>query len=93
MSATGEGEPCYYCRRRLDHPRSRSRLRATRDHVKPRFQGGTQWVWSCWACNHVKGCMTRQQWATFRAAVPDWWKRRELENGSALRRLLMEVMG
>lgn len=66
---------CHYCRRQMlsressyDHP-----LHPTREHVVPRAHGGTNWVWVCYQCNHIKGDRTERAWRTYMAAHPRWW--------------------
>lgn len=77
--SNGSGEQCNYCRRTLAaSTSSNSRLRATRDHVKPKCEGGQYRVWSCWECNQIKGGMPLEDWVFFMAHNPEWWMRPEL---------------
>lgn len=48
-------------------------LRVTRDHVVPVSRGGRETVFSCVACNEVKGDMMPDEWAEFQGANPEWW--------------------
>jgi hypothetical protein len=69
----GELLKCAYCDRQLHVTTARNDLRATRDHVHPRHLGGTTCVWSCIACNQLKGGMTLEAWQAFMADNPRWW--------------------
>lgn len=68
------GQRCAYCERALHQPSDRTDLRATRDHVLPRVNGGQHKVWSCSACNNLKGSLLPAQWSSFMHANPEWWK-------------------
>lgn len=70
----GPGLRCYWCKRQLQSTESPSRTAATRDHVIPKSQGGRHSVWSCWACNNLKGQMQPLEWQAFMKANPEWWK-------------------
>jgi hypothetical protein len=69
----GELLKCAYCDRQLHVTTARNDLRATRDHVHPRHLGGTTCVWSCIACNQLKGGLTLAAWQDFMADNPRWW--------------------
>ncbi len=69
----GEVLKCAYCDRQLHVTTARNDLRATRDHMHPRHLGGTKCVWSCIACNQLKGGMTLEAWQAFMADNPRWW--------------------
>lgn len=69
---------CSYCDRRLIPggarqvpPMSRA---YTRDHVVPQSAGGWLTVRACFACNQLKGDMSPDEWAAYRATTPTWWR-------------------
>lgn len=68
------GALCHWCRRTMlgkDHP---SGLAATKDHIHPKSRGGAKTVWSCLACNNLKGSMPLADWYNFMGRNPEWWK-------------------
>lgn len=65
---------CTYCHRVLEHPSSRSRVAATRDHVVPKHRGGTRTVPCCRQCNQLKRNMMPGEWKAFMERHPKWWK-------------------
>lgn len=69
------GLRCTYCKRPLERVNARSRVAATRDHVTPASQGGTEVVPCCIECNKTKGTMSPEQWANFMEINPNWWHR------------------
>lgn len=74
MGSDGRGASCHYCKRTLEATSSRSNVAATRDHYVARSMGGEYRVWSCWACNQVKGSMAPEEWRAYRDANPNWWR-------------------
>lgn len=72
VASPGDGEACKYCERKLvtgdpgTHP--------TKDHFDPKSKSGTETVWCCRKCNHVKADMTRVEWNQFMADYPGWWR-------------------
>ena len=78
MTKRGRGHRCAYCGRILESITSRSRLRATRDHVVPKsVVYGTPTVWCCRECNELKADMPAEAWSEFMAKFPDWWKKKD----------------
>lgn len=73
-SAKWDGGPCHWCRRQMRSTTDQSELGATRDHIHPKHLGGTSKVWSCRACNNIKGGMTEDEWSDFMKANPNWWE-------------------
>lgn len=71
----GKGEPCSYCRRRLEAPTSRGQLAATRDHTVPSYKGGEHTVWCCTFCNGLKGPVDLHIWLRFIAEQPLYWRK------------------
>jgi len=80
LSSNGKGASCAYCERILHSTKSRSRLAATRDHVKPASLGGGHKVWCCWACNQIKKDMTPREWFEYRSKNPNWWESAPAKN-------------
>lgn len=68
---------CHWCDRPLKATTDPSNLAATRDHIVPVSKGGRKWVWSCRACNEIKGDMSPEKWDEFRSSNPQWWKWRK----------------
>ena len=74
---------CKYCKRLLDPPGSKSGLAFTKDHVKPKSQGGTRTVPCCWTCNQIKGQMMPREWFRFMDQNPQWWKTHNPKKGNS----------
>ena len=66
---------CYYCKRQLSAPSDRSRTAATRDHIRPKHEGGRRTVPCCRQCNQLKGGMSIEEWRGVMSEFPEWWKR------------------
>jgi hypothetical protein len=79
--ANGQGECCAYCKRALEPRNSNSRVAATKDHIVPITRGGVRKVWCCRQCNGLKANMLLDEWHTFMARYPEWWKMSEFKNG------------
>lgn len=73
-----QGKPCSYCQRLMLHLTHRT-LAPTRDHVVPKSRGGRAVVVCCITCNGIKGNMLPEEWESFMAAYPEWWKLTKLE--------------
>lgn len=73
-----QGKPCPYCQRPMLHLTHRT-LAPTRDHVVPKSRGGRAVVVCCITCNGIKGNMLPEEWESFMAAHPEWWKLTKLE--------------
>jgi hypothetical protein len=71
---SGRRRNCYWCQRPMESAKGLSALAATRDHVHPKSRGGKAIVWSCRACNSLKGDMTGDEWHLFRTMNEKWWK-------------------
>lgn len=78
----GHMEPCHWCGRAMvngsgvhqSHP-----LRATVDHVTPRYMGGqdiNNTVLCCNTCNRIKGNMPPDVWEKYRENNPRWWEKK-----------------
>lgn len=69
-----KGIVCNYCKRPLTKPSVPMRsLSATKDHVKPKSEGGRKTVPCCFACNNMKGNMSISEWINFMSINPKWW--------------------
>lgn len=77
------GKPCPYCGRTMD--RFSERLSPTFDHVVPRALGGRVKIICCQQCNGIKADMLPEQWASYMAANPGWWKLGRAEQRAARR--------
>lgn len=75
LTESPDGLPCRWCGRPMKSTRAKGRLAATRDHVKPKSQGGIAVVWACRACNEVKRDMGLDEWQRFMERNPRWWKK------------------
>lgn len=81
-----DGTRCGYCQRELDPPTlNNSMLQATRDHIWPirlrhcAAPNAPVRIWSCLACNHLKGDMPPRAWCRFMRDTPHWWTTPSLE--------------
>lgn len=63
-----------WCKRPLTASTDTSSTAFTRDHLYPKSKGGVKWYPCCKACNHVKADLTPEEWDTWRADHPEWWK-------------------
>ncbi len=75
LSSDGKNARCHWCDRVLNATTAKGPCRATRDHVYPAWRGGGYRVWCCFACNNLKGAMLPNEWRSFMAKNPEWWRK------------------
>lgn len=72
-SCKHHGLPCYYCGVIMG---KRKAKKPTRDHVVPKFKGGTNKnsniVWCCLDCNRSKGSLTLDEFRAVLAVRNGW---------------------
>jgi len=74
FNSNGSGAHCKYCNRTLTSSHKPWKgTSATRDHVKPKADGGIGRVWCCKACNELKGNMPAHVWFGWIKTVTQWW--------------------
>lgn len=72
---------CRWCKQELTTTKPMTLLSRTKDHVKPKSQGGVVKVWACYGCNYVKADMPLNKWFDFMIDNPKWWTKTKLVCG------------